>query len=277
MQAEFEYETNNFVASSNHALMSLKLNGGSVLLFSLLGKCFLKLKNYKNATRCFEKAHELSPTNIDRILTLVDLKDEAGQSSEAIDLMEDAKKVDATRPDVVETQVRMALKNNDTEAATDLFKTLNSLTGVVGMINNDAVSKIHSGKFEDGVKLYQEAIKSLPKEAVELRESVTYNLALAYARSENLAKCLEVLNTLTVEKEAKIFEKYNSFKTRVKHSVMHSNPLELNKNKEEENLISVPNSDDYTDTFEEIEKKNDIKKGSRCCFKIYVRIESGEL
>ena len=44
------------------------------------------------------------------------------------------------------------------------MKNLNSLTGVIGLINNDAVARIRSGKFEDGIKLYKNALESLTED-----------------------------------------------------------------------------------------------------------------
>lgn len=277
MHAEYEYERKNYALACNNALNSLKEAGQSVLLLSLLGKCFLQLKDYKNSTRCFEMAHELSPSNVDRILALVDLKQGAGNNREAKELLDSAKKIDATRTDVVEMEVRIALNNSDIDTASNLLKTLDSLTGIVGMINNDAVAKIRAGKFDDGIKLYNEALQSLPIESVEIRELITYNYALAYARYGDLEKCMEVLKSIKILPNSKIYQKFSSFKTRVRYSIMHKTPLELRDSSEKSMESNEERTSQYGNLFDSVTKINEIKKGSRCCFKIYFRIEKGEL
>jgi DNA-binding response OmpR family regulator len=216
MQAEFEYGTGNYGAASNHALSVLKSTGGSVLLFSLLGKCFIKLKDFKTALKCFEKAHELSPTNMDRILTLVDLKQDSGNTVEAKSLLDEAKKIDPTSNEVIEMDYRIAIKNSENQKASQILKNLNSLTGVIGLINNDAVARIRSGNFEDGIKLYKNALESLTEDLNEYKGLITYNLALAHARNKDLKNALETLNSIEIKSNTKIYKKFKIFKVKVK-------------------------------------------------------------
>ncbi|APJ03855.1 response regulator [Silvanigrella aquatica] len=288
MQAEYEYETENYGAASKLALNVLKSVGGSVLLFSLLGKCFLKLKDFKSAMKCFEKAHELSPTNMDRILTLVDLKQESGNVAEAGILLESAKKIDSTSTEVIEMDYRIAIKNSDTEKASNILKNLNSLTGVIGLINNDAVSKILAGKFEEGIDLYKNALNSLSDDLNEYKELITYNLALAYVRNKDLQKSLEILDSLKLNPNARVYKKVKSIRTKIKYALLNKGQLEnlenLFENKEgveNKNTSNVSNENDetagmtiYENILNEIERKSEIKKGSRCCYKIYNRVEN---
>ena len=278
MQAEFEYEIRNYESACNNALNALKISKGSVLLFSLLGKCFLQLKDYKNATSCFERAHKLSPPNVDRILTLVDLKQEAGNEAEAAALLDTAKNVDSTRTDVVEMETRMAIQNADIQKATKLLKTLDSLTGVVGMINNDAVAKIRGNNFEEGVKLYKQALECLPIESNETREFITYNLGLAYVRNNELEKALEILNSIKIELKTKIYPKFDSLRTRVKYALMHGTPLVLKEPvKQIKPKRNTAYSEQYGNAFENIEQELEFKKGTRSCYKIFNRMEESEI
>ena len=176
-------------------------------------------------------------------------------------------------------ECRIAIQNNDQDLAKQLFKTLNSLTGVVGMINNDAVAKIRAGQFDLGVKLYQQALSSLPLDSTETREFITYNLALAYARQGDTKKCLEILDSIQIDPKGKIAEKYKAFKIRVKHAVMHNTPLELKSAESKEPSVNDKETpvQQLSSTYENIEKQMEFKPGSRCCFKIYFRIEKAEI
>ena len=215
IRAEYEYTLKHYDVAANLAVEALKTVGESVLLLTLLGKCFLQLKSFKNATSAFNRAQELSPNNVDRMLTLVNLNIEEGQLDKADNLLNEAKSIDDGRVDVVEMGCRLAIEKSDTKTATNLLKTLDSLTGIVGMINNDAVARIHAGKYEDGLKLYQQAIRSLPDGSAETRELITYNLALAYARYGDLEQSLKTMNSIeTPSNEAKIFEKFQSFQSK---------------------------------------------------------------
>ncbi|KAB8040670.1 response regulator [Silvanigrella paludirubra] len=287
MQAEFEYGTGNYGVASNHALSVLKSTGGSVLLFSLLGKCFIKLKDFKTALKCFEKAHELSPTNMDRILTLVDLKQESGKVAEAKSLLDDAKKIDPTNTEVIETDYRIAIKNSENQKASQILKNLNSLTGVIGLINNDAVARIRSGNFEDGIKLYKNALESLTEDLNDYKGLITYNLALAHARNKDLKSALETLNSIEIKSNTKIYKKFKSFKVKVKMASLSGGQIDsldnFNENKETEEAQSSKSSSDdndekkgtsiYENILNDIEKKSEVKKGSRCCYKIYNRVD----
>ncbi|KAB8033628.1 tetratricopeptide repeat protein [Fluviispira multicolorata] len=272
IRAEYEYSLNRFDDALNHGLEALKLCGKSVILLTLLGKCFLKIKDFKNASSAFKNAHELSPYNVDRMLTLISLYIEDGSLEKATEILQKVKTVDEKRQDVIEIECRLAIEKSETSSATKLFQMLDSLSGIVGMINNDAVSRIHSGKYEQGIKLYHQALKSLPEDSIEYCAIVNYNLGLAYARYGDLDQCLNTLIKINPPSTIKIHQKYLSLQEKVRTSINNGTKLEFQEMAVKK-VESVPAEDKVTYTFEEIIKKFGIKKGLRCCYKIYYRSE----
>ncbi|MBX9838565.1 MAG: tetratricopeptide repeat protein, partial [Silvanigrellaceae bacterium] len=136
-----------------------------------------------------------------------------------------------------------------------ILKNLNSLTGVIGLINNDAVARIRSGNFEDGIKLYKNALESLTEDLNEYKGLITYNLALAHARNKDLKNALETLNSIEIKSNTKIYKKFKIFKVKVKMASLSGGQIDsldnFNENKETEEIQSSHNSSD----------ENDEKKG----------------
>ena len=144
------------------------------------------------------------------------------------------------------------------------------------MINNDAVARIHAGKYEDGLRLYQQAIKSLPEgESGETKELITYNLALAYARYGDLEQSLKTMESIKPNDSSKIAKKFQSFYKKVKHSIDTGTKLEFNEAKDKPTEEEEMAEKTISDTFVTTVKKSGITAGSRCCYKIYTR-DQGE-
>lgn len=272
MKAEFYYASGNFEQACEDGLKSLKLYGGeSVLLLSLLGKSFLKLKEFAEAEKCFEKAYKLSPTNVSRILSLVNMKLDQGNTYAADWLMDEAKNIDPTHHDVKQTECRLALEKSDLLAAKQLLSTLDSLTGVIGIINNSAVALIRSGKFEDGIRLYNDALKCLPIDSADVRELLSYNLGLAYARYGELERALQTFRSLEVSSGSKLYQKYTSLKQRVQRAFEKGERLEFFESLDSNSSESPSKA--LTLSFLDISKKLEIQRGQRFCYKLYFRVE----
>jgi CheY-like chemotaxis protein len=94
INAEFAFFEGRFEECCNTAYEALKLSGDSVDLLNLLGKSLMKLGDFENALRLFEKANVLAPKNIERICNMVNASSSMGDMERSEDLLAEAKSID---------------------------------------------------------------------------------------------------------------------------------------------------------------------------------------
>ncbi|RYZ50435.1 MAG: tetratricopeptide repeat protein, partial [Proteobacteria bacterium] len=148
----------------------------SLALLNLLGKCLLKLGRYKVALKCFSRAQNISPNNVERLCRIAEtkhfMKDDAGSES----TLAKADELDPGNPLVQETKANIALGSGEVRKASELMAKLESLRGVLAFMNNRAIALTRAGQFDDGIALYRNTIVALPGDWGSLHDSVAYNL-----------------------------------------------------------------------------------------------------
>lgn len=219
IQAELAYATGHYKTASDLAIESLKFAGESILVLNLLGKTLMQLHDYQAAQKCFEKAHNLSPMNLERICNIAEVKGELGDKPGADAALEQAKKVDASAAVVQEAQVRVALASGDPETAKKFMQHIEALDGVISYQNNKAVANTKAGFAREAIDIYLNTLAAIPDDQVDLVATVRYNLALAMIKAKQPEKAVDILEKASKLTTSKIIKKIKSLRARLNRSL----------------------------------------------------------
>lgn len=229
VQALFAFHAENFEASRTLAVEAIR--GGpsdQVKAIALLGRCLAKLRDFDGAVKCFKRSNEMSPKNILRLCELADAQSEKGETLEAVQTLGEAKAIDEANPIIKIQESKHCIRTGDIGRARQLLGQLKALTGVIADMNNSAVALIRSGKFNDGIMLYERTLDALPECSEELRSRVLYNLGLAHARQGTLEAALKALEKAPlVASGHPVHCKISSLHMRIRRALDNREPLDL--------------------------------------------------
>jgi Flp pilus assembly protein TadD len=179
----------------------------------------MRTGDFLGAVKCFKKAMEFSPKNVERLCNLSKAMDELGDEKGAEGALEEAKKVDASSDLVVALETTNALEEGDIETAKDLMRHAGNLGNLVAELNNTGVAYTRAGEPDEGIRFYEKTLEAIPPENAEWRLKVTYNLALAYARQEKIEAAHDLLGRAQLDDSVSVSGKMRSLKQRLKRSI----------------------------------------------------------
>jgi DNA-binding NarL/FixJ family response regulator len=267
VQAEFAFFEGRFKDCCNVAYEALKLNGDSVDLLNLLGKALMKLGDFENALRIFEKANVLAPKNIERICNMVCASSGAGHAEKAEDLLAEAKAIDSRNTLVMETEASLAIELHDQERASSTMQNVESFNRIVAYINNKAVAKIRNEQFEEGIRLYATALESLPEPWGATHDTVCFNLALAKIRYLRYSEALEVLNRTKANPSSIMGQKVAALQSKLKTAIETNAHLHFSVEKNPKDVVDKSEIENI-----DISKMIDAlvpARGDMCCYRIF--------
>jgi tetratricopeptide (TPR) repeat protein len=216
--------------SARTALLSAAANGADQLkVVNLLGKCFLKLRNFREAIACFERASALSPRSIERMCAMAESHAELGNVDGAHALVEQASAQDAGAKSVKVAAGKVELHAGDSKKAAKLLAGMSGLTFLVADMNNSAVACIRVGEIQKGIDLYQKTLEALPPKEMGLKVRVQYNMALAYARKQDMEKSKEVLDAIPAGFMAPVMAKVQQFRRKLELAIRQERSIDFDK------------------------------------------------
>ncbi len=276
VEAELAYQRADYLGARNLSIDSIKLSGDSILALNVLGKSFMRLKDYVSAQKCFEKAQKLSPVNIERLCNLAEVKTELGDNSGATKDLEKAKTLDPDAQIVKEAEVRVALATGDTKSAKDLMKSIDALDGLISYMNNKAVSYAKVGFPKDAIEIYKKTAESIPDDQVDLVAIVNYNRALAVIKAGDLEAANTILGEIEKLPNNKVSKKSKSLSDRLTLSLKRGTEFKL---KADEPTSKPPNGghggpeNSQEATLEEqnlgLLGSVSIERGDLCCYLLF--------
>lgn len=281
IEAEYAYAKGDFITARDAAVESLKHSGDSILVLNLLGKTFMRLSSYEAAIKCFNKAQEISPNNIERLCNIAEAHTDLGNTEAAQDALGDAGTLDPDAKTVADTQIKVAISSGDTEAAKKMMSQLDSLDGLVAYMNNKAVAYAKTGETGEAVDLYKKTINSIPDDRHETKAIVLYNLALAQIRDSEIESAAAKLAQVLQLPKNKVSAKAKSLKERLDKSLKDGSEFKLksqqpaaaeadNKPKEEGKAAPTLTAEDYRQILASVV----AKQGDLCCFMVFSPTEA---
>ena len=239
VDAEFAFFEEKYEEAKNLGMKALKLGGDSLLLLNLIGKSFMRLRDFNAALKCLNRAQAFSPANISRLCSIAEVQIETGATGEAEKTINKAKKIDESSLEVTQSEAKLALVQGDFSRVKDLVSAMEDITGIVSFLNTKAVALSLAGKHEEALSLYQDTIKILPKERTAECAAVWYNMALAATKQNQLDVASGFLEKSLAFNEGKIHQKAKSLQARVVQARNSGQKVVLNSSNAAPNLVTT--------------------------------------
>jgi CheY-like chemotaxis protein len=276
MEAEFAYAAGQFVQARDLAIEAIKLSGDSLMLFNLLGKCMLKTGEHENALKCFSKAQETSPLNIERLCRIAEIHHDLGQHETEAGILDQASGLDPDSPCSNSVAANLALLDGNSQKAKALMAQLDSTKRLLALMNNRAVAMTKGGQFEAGIDLYRRTLEALPAEWSRNHDAIAYNLGLAYAKYGELGKAQEELSKVH-ESSTGLKRKAQSLERRIKLATERG--LALNLSEDTKKDVGPPQGEgdqpEKSDVY--VFALFDIRRGDLCCHLIYRALDLADV
>ena len=268
IEAEIYYAEKKFHQAKKCLVEAIKNNAESILVLNLLGKTFLALADYESGLKCFKKANEISPQNIERLCSIAEAEVETGEETSQATL-DAAAALDPDSITLAEGEAKVAIAAGDTDKAKLVLEQMNSLSNLVSYMNNKAVAHAKCGLISDAIATYEKTIVSIPEDRIDIKAVVNYNLALSFTRHGELKEAIKVLEAVVEIDSAKINAKAKSLMARLKKAVddgedfkmLDASIQSLDAESDEEML-------DERD-FQKMMASIQAQRGDICCFLVY--------
>jgi DNA-binding NtrC family response regulator/thioredoxin-like negative regulator of GroEL len=274
LEGEFAFAEGNYQLAADLATAVIKQGNDDIQILDLLGKSLMKLGNFLAAERVFEKAQQMSPMNVERLCLMSEILLDRNDPTSADQILARAKGIDKDCSMVNETDAKIALVLGDIERATQAIEKSDSLTKVLGYMNNKGISYVRTGKFDEGTSLYQTAIRSLPGAWSNTHDAVTYNLAMAYCRVAKLDAAQSEIAKITAAKNSPLGKKVDSLSKKIAVAIENGTSVRFASHE------TIPPGQRPADEQKQIIKKKPeyhlayYGRGELCCYKIF---EAGDL
>ena len=173
-----------------------------------------------------------------------------------------------------EGKAKVALAKGDTEAAASAMANLESLSTLLGYMNNKAVALARCGKTDEAIELYNNTCLSIPPKRSDLVAIVKYNLALALVRADKFEEAQSVLEEVNKIEKSRVRQKAASLSLRLKRAMENGSEFQLQQSKATESTADKTETNtDATMSSEEDNAKLLAKiaaePGDICCFKVF--------
>jgi tetratricopeptide (TPR) repeat protein len=274
LEGEIAFADGNYQQAADLATSVIKEGKDDIEVLDLLGKSLMKLGNFSAAERVFERAQQMSPKNVERLCLMSEMLLDRKDPNAADQILEMAKQIDKDCSIVNETDTKIALVLGDVDRAAHAMEKSDSLTKILGYMNNKGISYVRTGKFDEGTSLYQTAIRSLPGIWSNAHDAVTYNLAMAYCRIAKLDDAQCEIAKITAAKTSPLGKKVASLSKKIVLAKESGSSIKFASNE------SIPTSLQSSDEQKKTTKKAPefhlayYGKGELCCYKIF---EAGDL
>ena len=223
----FTYQRKRFSETCERARLSFTKGGDQLKSINLLGQALMRLEDYQGAVKCFRKAQEFSPKNLERLCAICEAEELLGNESGSDEALKQAAQLDSGHNSVVSLETKNALNDGNIALAQELFKHAGDQAHLVAELNNTGVAYIRTGSFEEGIQFYERTLQAVPPDGTEWKMKVGYNLALAYARQNKLEAAKDLLTNLTLDEKIPVAEKIKNLLHRIQKSSKEGSPFAL--------------------------------------------------
>lgn len=279
IMAEYCYVLGDHMRAKDLVIKAMKENANSLNALNLLGKILLALKDFQAALSLFEKASHLSPKNIERLFNICDAKLMVDDTSGAEQALDAIKVIDETNPGISEFEVKVALEKGDVNLASAGFNNLDSSESIISYMNSRAIVLVRSERFKEAISLYTTALKSIPPKWDSLKSAIQYNMALAYARDNQLNLTLKSLQEIGAFFNESLKRKVESLIIRTQNALNKDEMLILS-DRSDEVIPTISMSSGQHAFIKEIcdnemlqRRSFELGRGDLCCFLIFNCLE----
>ncbi|MEZ4741711.1 MAG: hypothetical protein R3B45_04570 [Bdellovibrionota bacterium] len=151
----------------------------------LLARCKMKQGLFDEAREILKNASIINPFNPQRLVDLGTAYLYTGSTEKANESFTQALEL---KSDLISAQKGLSkclLLEGDINEALVLLKTFSSSLELASVFNDAAIISIHSGKYDEGLKLYKAAIKAL-KDKNQIIAKLLFNIGIAHFKLNDL-------------------------------------------------------------------------------------------
>lgn len=274
VEADFAFHSGNFSLARDLAIEVVKIDFDSVYVLNLLGKCFLKLNELQPALRCFSKAQEISPKNIERLCEIAVVNQNLNQEGASKEALEEAKKIDQSSEQVKETEAGIGIMKGSADEAKQMMSQLQSVQNVISFMNNQAVAFAKAGHAEESIKLYQQTLDSIPENKKPLKAVVLFNMGFAYLRQEKVDDCVAAMEQVADLENEKLKRKAKHLLDQIKSARENGKVFKISGGEAEKKPEAGPEEDRQAQILKDsIVHAIGLRAGDCCCLKVFVNPE----
>ena len=289
IEAEFHLVAKEYERAKELAVLAIKHSGDSIFILNLLGKALMNLRQFEVALKCFQKAQELAPLNIERLCQIAEAHSEMGDTEKAGEILEEASDIDPDSQKTSETAAKVALNAGDTSEAKKIMGQLKAIENVVAYMNNQAVAMARCGMVEEGIQQYQKTKEAIPDGRTDILAIVSFNLGLAFVRNhlyddawKELEACVGIGDTKVKEKAAKLL-------ANVKIAVERGVQLRMSSEGKDASAVIDKDAANTVESVGQAESQSpeesdptvialvEMKPGDKACHLVYQTTDSSEL
>jgi tetratricopeptide (TPR) repeat protein len=164
---------------------------------NLFSRMLIQEERYDEALQILEKAKSISPFNIKRLLVLGELYLGKGNHQKAETQFSEVLNLHPEHQQASRGLGKSLLEQGRVFDSKEVFSKINKNWEMASFFNNKGILYIHSGKYKQGIHLYENALKVMDKS--DKQYLLFYNVALAYYKLGNIAmarnygdKCKEI-------------------------------------------------------------------------------------
>ena len=250
-------------------------SGDKAIYLNALARCLVRIRDFRGAARCYEKAQKLSPANVGRLLELSETYAEDSNFAAAESALSAAETLDAENPEVRMMQVRHALRKDSPKDALALARTLGETAPLIADLNNTGVALVKTGNITKGIDLYQQTLTIMASRESTLWRRVNYNLALAQAKAGRARAAVQTLEAILIsgssaapdaeEDESALRTKSESLLDKLKRHLEDGKPLQFTSS---DSTAVPPINESFWSRFDgqqSIGSGGGAGLGPRCC------------
>ncbi len=167
----------------------LKTDANYIPALNLMSKIYIKLGKFEEAMGLLEKAKRLSPLHIERLLVMGEMSLGSGDSQMAEDNFRNALKINPCEEKASFGLGRALATQGKIEESKKVLANLKKGIELASFFNNKGILLVRSKKINEGISLYQNAIKVM--EDTEREHLLLYNIALGYSKLGDVDNAME--------------------------------------------------------------------------------------
>lgn len=240
VEAEFAYVQGDFEKCRDHGIEAIKHSGESIFILNLLGKALISLRDFETALKCFQKAQNLAPMNLERLCQIAEIHSELGDNEKARELLGEVSDLDPDSQKAKESAAKVEINDGNINSAKKIMSQLRAIENVVSYMNNQAIAMARCGMIDEGLNQYTKTIDAIPDDKPDTKSIVQYNMGLAYLRSQRLPEAKERLTAVIGNPQSKVFSKAQNLLKKVSHAI--DKGVQLHVAKAAAPDLSVPGS-----------------------------------
>jgi tetratricopeptide (TPR) repeat protein len=148
-----------------------------------MAKLLIKLRRFDEAAKQLETLNNRCPGSLDRMINLGNAYLGAGDETKAQAAFQQVAEADSENGDAKQGLGKVEFQRGNMEAAARFFKESGKGDELATYFNSMGIAMVNQNKFDDAIKLYQNAIGVLPdRKRVHLLE---FNIGLAYKKNDS--------------------------------------------------------------------------------------------